>query len=133
MTILQLLSKNSNVQWSCWQTVRALATVSNPNPRSDAAVLLLPSAAVAAAPCILHEPTFYATRYFFKRLVCEVFHHALQHVVVSAEAAQAVAQQGRGLVQLPHDMVQTLDGYFKGQQQQQQQRQPQCYSIAAAA
>jgi hypothetical protein len=44
-------------------------------------------------------------------------------VVVSAEAAQAVAQQGRGLVQLPRDMVQTLDGYFKGQQQQQQQQQ----------
>jgi hypothetical protein len=39
----------------------------------------------------------------------------LQHVVVSAEAAQAAAQHGRGLVKLPPDMLQTLDGYFKGE------------------
>uniref|UniRef100_A0A383V6H0 Uncharacterized protein n=1 Tax=Tetradesmus obliquus TaxID=3088 RepID=A0A383V6H0_TETOB len=61
MAMLLLLSSKSNIQWSCWQAARALAT----------------------------------------------------HVVVSAEAAQAVAQHGRGLVKLPPDMLQTLDGYFK--------------------
>lgn len=39
---------------------------------------------------------------------------ALQHVVVSAEAAKAVSQHGQGLVKLPGDMQQTLEGYLKG-------------------
>jgi hypothetical protein len=38
----------------------------------------------------------------------------LQHVVVSAEAVKAVSQHGQGLVQLPGDMQQTLEGYFQG-------------------
>eukprot|EP00879_Flechtneria_rotunda_P022518 GHRR01023769.1.p1 GENE.GHRR01023769.1~~GHRR01023769.1.p1 ORF type:complete len:393 (+),score=95.81 GHRR01023769.1:919-2097(+) len=60
----QLLSQQSQSQWTFWNTVRTLATVAQQ--------------------------------------------------VVSAEAAQHVAQHGRGLVRLPADMVQTLDGYFKG-------------------
>ena len=41
--------------------------------------------------------------------------------VVSAEVAQHISQYGRGLVKMPEDMVQTLDGYFKGMLRQQLQ------------
>ena len=37
-----------------------------------------------------------------------------QHVVVSAEAAKAVSQHGQGLVQLPADVLQTLEGALAG-------------------
>jgi hypothetical protein len=37
----------------------------------------------------------------------------LQHIV-SAEVAQHVSQHGHGIVKVPVDVVQTLDGYFKG-------------------
>ncbi|KAF8056824.1 METTL17 [Scenedesmus sp. PABB004] len=45
---------------------------------------------------------------------CWAAARALSAHVVSAEAAQAVSQYGRGLEKLPGDMVATLEGYFKG-------------------